>query len=122
MSLAFVLDEHLRGPLWQAILSHNLQSSNILDAVHVGDPPDLPLGVGDAEVLTWAEEQNRILVTEDRHTMVRHLRDHLAAGKHSPGVIICRSNRRIRTLVDCLELVAYGGKPGDFADIVTYIP
>lgn len=29
MALAFVLDEHLRGPLWQAILRHNLTDRNI---------------------------------------------------------------------------------------------
>ncbi len=43
--IRFVLDEHLRGPLWAAIQRHNLSASLPIDAVRVGDPPDLSLGV-----------------------------------------------------------------------------
>src|SRR5438128_2200982 len=45
--LLFLLDEHLRGPLWPAILRHNAQGGLLIDAVRVGDPPDLPLGSDD---------------------------------------------------------------------------
>ena len=122
MAMAFVLDEHLRGPLWQAILQHNLRGDDPLDVVRVGDTPDLPLGADDQELLVWAERSGRILVTEDRHTMGRHLRDHLSSGRHSPGVLITRAGQRIRTLVECMELIAHAGHPADFADAIIYIP
>src|SRR3990172_93648 len=94
MPLGFVLDEHLRGPLWLAILRHNLRGGELaLDVVRVGDPPDLPLAAGDASVLLWAEREARILITEDRQTMLGHLRDHLAAGHHSPGILIPRAGQ-----------------------------
>jgi hypothetical protein len=122
MALAFVLDEHLRGPLWQAILMHNLRGGNPLDVIRVGDAPDLPLGASDLDVLAWAEQERRILVTEDRHTMIDHLSHHLSSGHHSSGVLIARAGQSIRALLECLVLIAYAGDPLDFADVTTYIP
>jgi hypothetical protein len=102
MALSFVLDEHLRGPLWEAILRHNLRGAEKLDVVRVGDTAELPLKIDDPEILLWAEGESRILVTEDRHTMAGHLREHLATGGHSPGILMVRPNQRLRTLVECL--------------------
>ena len=55
MPLTFLLDEHLRGPLWQAILQHNLRSDNLLDVMRIGDEATVPLGTDDPGVLLWAE-------------------------------------------------------------------
>jgi hypothetical protein len=51
MPLAFLLDEHLRGPLWNAIQRHDLASPFRLDVARVGDPSDLPLGSDDDAIL-----------------------------------------------------------------------
>jgi hypothetical protein len=83
--LRFLLDEHLRGVLWLAIIRHNAQGGLPIDAVRVGDPPDLPLGSSDPEILRWAEREGRILLTQDVHTMPGFLAQHLQAGNHSPG-------------------------------------
>ena len=122
MALAFLLDEHLRGPLWQAVLQYNLRGDAWLDVVRVGDPPDLPLAADDPAMLKWAERQGRILVTEDRHTMARHLRDHLAAGHHSPGIIFVRAGQSMRAVTEALTLIAQAGEPAELADAITYIP
>jgi hypothetical protein len=123
MSLAFVLDEHHRGPLWQAVLRHNLRGGDfLLDAVRVGDPIDLPLSVDDPTILAWAESERRILITEDRHTMLTHLQDHLAAGRHSPGILIPRTGQPMGALIECLILIAFAGQATEFANRVTYIP
>jgi Domain of unknown function (DUF5615) len=122
MPLAFVLDEHLRGPLWQALLRHNLRGEYALDVLRVGDTADLPLAADDREILLWAEREARILVTEDRHTIARHLLDHLASGHHSPGILIPRVDQRMRELIDCLVLISYAGETADFADAIFYIP
>ena len=79
MSLAFLLDEHLRGPLWRAIEAHNRRTTPPLDAVRVGDPDDLPLGLPDPQIVQWAERENRILVTHDRSTMPEHFLDGVAS-------------------------------------------
>ena len=122
MPLAFVFDEHLRGPLWQAVLRRNLRSDFVLDVVRVGDPAELRLGSTDAEILLWAERERRLLVTEDRHTMATHLQTHLRGGRNCPGILITRAGVRIPELVECLELIGAAGKPSDFSDAITYIP
>src|SRR3954454_17155962 len=105
MPLRYVLDEQLRGGgLWQAIQRHNGHGFGVLEAVRVGDPPDLPLRSLDPAILLWAEREGRILVSKDKNTMPGHLADHLKAGHHSPGVFLIRLGSIIPDLVDALVL------------------
>jgi hypothetical protein len=85
MAIRFVLDEHLRGPLWRAVQRHNARAEDSIDVVRVGDPPDLPLGSDDAAVLAWAERERRILVTCDKNTMPTHSRRTLPEVTGHPG-------------------------------------
>ena len=95
--LRFLLDEHLRGPLWLAILRHNARGGLPIDVVRVGDAPDLPLGSTDLDILLWAERESRILLSEDLHTMPGHLAQHLHAGHRSPGVFMVHAGCSIGT-------------------------
>jgi len=119
--LRFLLDEHLRGPLWVAILRHNARGGLPIDAVRVGDPPDLPLASDDPTLLLWAERENRILITQDVHTMPGHLNAHLHAGHHSPGVFVLSGSCSIGQAVSSLELVAHAGDPADYLDTITHV-
>ncbi len=69
MALGFLLDEHLRGPLWRAIQQHNASGVDVIDALRVGDAPAPPLGTTDPDNLLWAEAHGRIPITEDRRTI-----------------------------------------------------
>jgi hypothetical protein len=120
--LRFLLDEHLRGPLWRAIQRHNVRGGQPIDAARVGDPADLPLSSDDADILIWAEREGRILLTLDEETMPAHLARHLQAGRHSPGVIVLDSSSGMRDILDALELIAHAGDPADFQDQVRYVP
>ena len=120
--LRFLLDEHLRGPLWSAILRHNTQGGLLIDADRVGDSLDLPLGSTDPIILLWAEREKCILVTEDVHTMPLHLTGHLQSGHHSPGIFVLSAGFPMKKIVEALELVAHAGDAGDYEDTVTYIP
>jgi Domain of unknown function (DUF5615) len=122
MALAFLLDENVRGPLWQAILSHNLYSDHKLSVVRVGDFPDLPLSADDPQVLLWAEREARLLVTADRNSMPSYLKFHLYGGHHSPGILIPHADTGMGELIEFLELISVAGNAFEFADAVTYIP
>ena len=115
--LRFLLDEHLRGPLWVAIMRHNAQSTLPVDVVRVGDPPDLPLGSSDPAILLWAERESRILLSEDLHTLPGHLAEHVQAGHRSPGVFMIHRGCSIGQLVNHLELVAHVGEPADLREL-----
>src|SRR5262245_25889278 len=110
MALRFVLDENQRGLLWRAIVRHNQLSSYPVDAIRVGDAPDLPLGTSDPDVLSWCERENRILVSFDKATLATHLAAHLQAGGHSPGIFLLRRGTRLATVVDYLALVAHASE------------
>jgi hypothetical protein len=122
MALCFVLDENLRGRLWQAIQRHNLHGVDWIDAVRVGDPSDLPLGSDDPSILLWAEREGRVLVSFDRRTMPGHFKDHLAAGHRSPGIFLIQRGCRIRDVVAFLALAAHAGNESQWWDQITHIP
>ena len=122
MPLRFALDEHLRGPLWDLIQRHNLNATDPLDAVRVGDPPDLPLGTSDPVLLGWCEREGRVLVSADKATMPGHLADHLAAGRHSPGVMTPRRHTPMREVLVFLVLAAHASSPEEWEDQITFIP
>jgi len=67
MAIRYLLDEHLRATFAKAIRRHNLVSEMPIDVVRVGDADDLPLGSTDQQVLSWAEREGRILVTQNRN-------------------------------------------------------
>jgi hypothetical protein len=122
MSLRYGLDEHLRGPLWGAIQQHNAAGVDPLDVVRVGDPPDLPLGTVDPDLLLWAEREGRILVSLDKKSLPGHLANHLQAGHHSPGIFIIRQRATLPRVVAYLARVASTSDPLAWQDHITYIP
>jgi hypothetical protein len=122
MPLRFVLDENQRGLLWRAAVRHNQAGLSPLDVVRVGDPPDLPLGSIDPDILRWGEREDRILVSFDKTTMAGHLADHLQAGHHSPGIFMLRRGSRLSQVVAHLALVAFASEAGEWQDRIEFIP
>ena len=122
MPLAYLLDEHMSGPLWKAIQTHNSRGIELLDVVHVGDPPDLPRGSDDPAILLWCEREGRLLVSEDKSTMPGHLASHLSAGHHHPGIFIPKPRSTLPQLVDFLAAAAYGSDPAEWQDRIAFIP
>jgi len=122
MLLRYVLDEHLRGELWQALQSHNARGVHPIDVTRVGDPPDLPLGTFDPEILQWAEWEGRLVVSRDEGTMKTHLADHLQAGRHSPGVFLIRKRSTLADVVFFLVAAVYARDPTEWQDQYRYIP
>jgi hypothetical protein len=118
-----VLDEHLRGGgLWQIIQRHNAQGINPLDAVRVGDPPDLPRGTLDPDLLIWAEREGRILLSRDYTSLPGHLVQHLQAGHHSPGILLLRRRTSLSAVLGDPIVTAHAGDAADFQDAIRSIP
>ena len=66
----------------------------------VDDPGAPPGETSDPVILTWCEENGFILVTNNRKSMPGHLQDHLALGRHSPGILELNPNRGIGETID----------------------
>lgn len=121
MPLRYVLDEHLRGLLWRAIQRQSMRDGFPIDIVRVGDPPNLPLGTSDSDLLLWAEREDRILVSADKNTMVAHLKQHLARGHHSPGVFMLLPRVELARSLSFLIVAAYASEPEEWQDRIEYI-
>jgi len=122
MPVRFVVDENLRGELWNGIQAHNALAAHPIDAVRVGDPIDLPLRTKDPAILIWAEREARVLITNDKRSMPGHLMDHLKAGGHSPGIFEIRAQSSVSEIVSLLAAVAHASDPSEWADTITFIP
>lgn len=121
MPLRYLLDENQRGVLWTVIQRHNTRGIDAIDAVRVGDLPDLPLGSTDDVILQWAEQEQRILVTFDKSSMTRHLQEHLAAGNHCPGIFMISSDDKPLDVLDFLVLAAHASEPVEWRDWIKYL-
>jgi hypothetical protein len=75
-----------------------------VDLVRVQDV--LPDGTPDPEVLAWAAAEQRILVTNDRNTMLGFARECAAAGQPVPGVDCHQQPQSIGSAIDDILLVA----------------
>ena len=122
MALRYLLDEHFRGDIWQAILHHNAQSLDTIDVVRVGDPPDLPLSTPDSDILVWSEQAGRVLISRDRRTMIAELVAHLQAGRTCPGLFMVRPRSRLADVLAFLVEAASAGDEDQWRDQATYIP
>jgi predicted nuclease of predicted toxin-antitoxin system len=75
-----------------------------IDLVRAQDA--LPEGTPDLEVLAWAATENRILITNDRNTMVGFAYQRVAAGGPVPGVIATTNEQSIGSAIDDILLIA----------------
>jgi predicted nuclease of predicted toxin-antitoxin system len=119
----FLIDQCVSARLASAIASWNVHHPTLaLDAVSVGELPDLPLGTLDPVVLIWAERNGRVVITTDYSTMPGHFTDHLAAGRHLAGLLFLRPEATLPQLVDSLVIIAVAGVPEELFDNRMYIP
>jgi hypothetical protein len=79
-------------------------------------------GVSDPELLKRAARDNRILVSHDRRTMLNHFRNHLAAGKHSPGLIIVAQGTAIGSIIEGIILFWAATDSQDWRDQAYHLP
>jgi hypothetical protein len=122
MPLAFVVDENLRGPVWNALQRARLSQGIPPDVFCVGEPSSPPLNITDPQLLIWTEKHQRILISNDRNTLQDHLEDHLAAGRTSPGIFIVRPTATIPAVRDFICLAAELDEPEEWKGRVQYIP
>lgn len=75
-----------------------------IDLVRVQDA--LREGTPDQDVLAWAATENRVLITNDRNTMVGFAHERIAAGSTMPGLIVTSNEQSIGMTIADILLVA----------------
>src|SRR5205809_4928100 len=83
----------------------------------------LPEGTPDPEVLAWAATENRILITNDRNTMVGFAYQRVAAGEPVPGLIATNNEQSIGSAIDDILLIAEYMPEEEIRDhVVVFLP
>ena len=114
----FLLDENM-----DRAIQRQLQRLNSGIGVKlVGDAEVPPRGTSDPDILKWIEREDYILVTKNRRTMPKHFVEHLAAGRHVPGVLCIRKYVTMAEIIDVLYLIWYASDPEEYRDRLIFIP
>jgi predicted nuclease of predicted toxin-antitoxin system len=110
-------DADVHGEIVRGLLRRNPE----IDLIRAQDV--LPEGAADPEVLAWAAAEDRVLITNDRNTMVGHAFARAAAGEPVPGVIVTTSQQSIGAAIEEILLVAECAEAAEIAnDIVVFLP
>jgi predicted nuclease of predicted toxin-antitoxin system len=78
--------------------------------------------VGDPEILQWAADQGRILISHDLKTIPGFAGERLVAGLPMPGVILLRSSLSIAQGIDEIASIAGASDAGEWNNQIAYLP
>jgi predicted nuclease of predicted toxin-antitoxin system len=83
----------------------------------------LPDRAADPKVLEWAAAENRVLLTNDRNTMVGFAYQRVAAGLPVPGLIVTTDDQAVGLAIDDILLIAeYMPEEEIREQIVVFLP
>jgi hypothetical protein len=92
-----------------------------IDLVRVQD--DLAEGTPDPDVLAWAAAQGRVLITNDRNTMIGFAYQRVASGAGMPGLIVTTNDQSIGAAIDDISLISEYMPEDEIRDqIVVFLP
>lgn len=114
--LRLLTDENFNGEIIRGL---RLRRSE-LDLVRVQDV-ELE-GAGDPDVLAWAVENGRILLTHDRATMPDFAYARVVAGEPMPGVFVLNNRLPVRQAIDEIMFVDSCSEQAEWAGLVIYLP
>ena len=114
----YLLDENVDDSLRQGL---HARYPDIV-AWRVGIPTAPPVGTLDPDILRWCEAHDFSLVTNNRDSMPDHLGDHLAAGRHTPGIFTLNPHLSIGETVEELALIWGASEADEYADQINYLP
>lgn len=114
----YLLDENV-NPILRAGLLREDANLTVWQIGMLGAPA---LGTLDPEILIWCEENDFILVTNNRKSMPVHLQEHLAENRRAMGIFILNSEVSVGETIDELVLIASASESEEYQDQIIYLP
>lgn len=114
--LRLLSDENFNGDIVRGLLLRR----PTLDLVRVMDVG--LAGSGDPDVLAWAAENDRILLTHDRATMPDFAFDRVAAGLPMSGVFLVNDRLPARGVIDELLMIDDCSEHAEWSSRVLFLP
>jgi hypothetical protein len=117
-SIRFLCDEDVPAQLIAAMR----QAEPIMDVLVVGEIAAPPRRTPDPELLLAAESMTRLLLSMDKSTKPRHLRDHFEKGHHTHGVILVRQGFTLAACLEAIMLIWGATTAEEWFDWTAFIP
>lgn len=118
MTIKYLIDENMSPAYREQLLYHQPD----LIVLMVGDPGVPAKGTLDPEILHWCEQNDFILVTNNRRSMPVHLAEHLAQGHHIQGILALRFKAKMGQVIDDLITIAGASYEDEYKDRIEFIP
>jgi hypothetical protein len=92
-----------------------------LDLVRALDA--LPQGASDREVLAWSANDSRVLITNDRNTMLAFAYQRFASGEPVPGIVVTTNEQSVGAAISDILLIAESVTAEEIANqVVIFLP
>ncbi len=117
-TIRYLLDENV-DDLYQVQL---LKREPTMVVVKVGVPGAPHKGTLDPAVLDYCERNSLILVTKNRRSMPSHLQEHLAQGRHVPGIFVMDPAMTIGETIEELLLIWAASDEEEYHDQLFFFP
>lgn len=114
--LRLASDADVHGDMIRGLLRHVPE----LDLVRSLDV--LPEGATDLNVLAWAAMENRVLVSNDRNTMIGFAIQRVAASETMPGLIATTNRQSIGSAISDVLLIAECMSEDEMRDQILFLP
>lgn len=114
--LRLLTDENFNGDIIRGLLLRQPE----LDIVRVQDVG--LAGVADPEILAWAADNNRILLTHDRATMADHAYNRVAVGEFMPGAFVLNDRFPVGQAIEEILLLVACSEHSEWNGSVVYLP
>ena len=76
----------------------------------------------DQQLLTWAAQQGRIIVSHDRKTMPTHAAGSMGHGKNIAGLFVLPRNMPVHQAIEDLELMITCSENDEWVNVIRYLP
>ncbi len=118
MTIRFLLDEHIDHVIRRELLRREPE----IDIKAIGEANTPVRSTPDPELLVWCEKNAYILITNNRRTMPKHLKDHFSAGHQTPGILILKPSITLGQLITELLAIWRADQPEQFHNLLVYLP
>lgn len=114
--LRWLADENFNNDIIRALFRRN-------PGIDVVRAQDVALtGIDDEGLLSWAAEQERVLLTHDVSTITAHAYHRVTRGEPMPGVFEVGRDVSMRVAIDDILLLTECSRPGEWEGQVRYLP
>ncbi len=114
--IRFLADENFNGRILRGIRRENPDA----DILRVQDSS--VYGASDPQVLEWAAQEGRILLTHDIETLIGFANDRLKLGQPMAGVIAARDSMPFGQVIDDLLLILGASDSSEWENRVVFLP